>query len=161
MTSSCTAPACIVEWGINDQYVIQWGILPRTIYCFVAHCFCNMCLILAILFKVVACFDVTKYILIASEIPEVARSHILSCTGWQWFYCDFFWLKKNKPASWCGSLWFTLRDFISYHSPNTRSMMTGMEMIPASMAFLWGLPVTTMQNVDVYVVINLGSLLNK
>ena len=106
MTSSCTAPACIVEWGINDQYVIQWGILPRTIYCFVAHCFCNMCLILAILFKVVACFDVTKYILIASEIPEVARSHILSSTGWQWFYCDFFWLKKNKPASWCGSLWF-------------------------------------------------------
>ena len=83
-----TAPVCIVKWGINDQHVVQWGVFSWTVYCFVAHCFRNVYLILSILYKVVACFDVTKYILIVSEIPEIARSHILSFAGWLWLYCE-------------------------------------------------------------------------
>ena len=77
--------------GINDQHVVEWGIFPRTVYCFIAHCFRNVRLILAILFKEVAGFDVIKYILIVLEIPEIARFHMLSSNGWEGCYNDLFW----------------------------------------------------------------------
>ena len=125
------------KWGINDQHIVQWGIFSRTVYCFAAHCFRNVCLILAI-FKVVACFDVTKYILIAPEIPRNCQvSYIIVC--WMKVILLWFILIKNKPAS-RGSLWFynTRLYFASFPKRG--------KLFPHQWPFVRNPQVTTMQN---------------